>query len=72
MYNFTSNPNNELLDEFKKYLASKQIVYEDVLKITFSLVMGTLHALKTDETRSKVWKFIQDIFVSKFVTHDSN
>lgn len=54
---------HEMLELFKQGLISRKIDYDTVFRVTFSLVMGTFHAI-TPTQRSSIWDWIKKTFHS--------
>jgi capsule biosynthesis phosphatase len=44
-------------------LHQRQIDIEDVKRITFSLIIGTFHAIQEYETKVRVWAWMKNVFV---------
>jgi capsule biosynthesis phosphatase len=56
-------PDNNLLDIFKVELEKRNILYTDVLNVTFSLVMGTLPFISSIDAKQRVWQWIKQVFI---------
>jgi len=49
---------NKMLDNFIKQIILRGINYERIKIITFSLVMGVFHSLKSHKIKQNVWEWI--------------
>jgi len=52
----------ELLDHFMQHVHKRHISIEHLRSVTFSLVIGTFHAIDNLDTKRRVWKWITSTF----------
>ena len=62
--NINSIYSNKIKEEFENILRKKNIDLCHLKIITFSLVIGTLHFIKSLDIKHKVWLFIINNFLS--------
>ena len=61
--NININYKNNLLNYYKNYLNSININIEYLNTITFSLIIGSFHAISNEETKIKLWNWLKETFV---------
>lgn len=54
---------NNLIDIFKLELEKRSISYDNVITVTFSLVMGTLPFISNLDAKQRVWDWIKRVFL---------
>jgi hypothetical protein len=63
--NNVPKPSNSsiLLSHFEFELYKHNILLSDLKVVTFSLVIGTLHAIENSKTKEAIWKWIKLTFL---------
>ena len=65
LYNDTINTSymNKVLEVYEQQLRIRKVNIEHLRTVTFSLVLGTFHAIELLETKDRIWKWIKETFL---------